>query len=125
MNVELTFTPDDLELRDVGPETEEALLFHTTLVVQVGLRVGDRQLLAIDRAPAGSQPIVGTEASASWVAAAPIPASGAPQPVIGFLCKTRDCQRRPKVEQESPVENGAGQCSFSPVSTSSRLPRSR
>lgn len=35
------------------------------------------------------------------------------------------CQRRLKMEQESPVENGAAQRSFSPVSTSSRLPRRR
>ena len=49
MNVELTFMPDDLELRDVGPGTEEALLFNTTLVVQVGFRVGDRELLATQR----------------------------------------------------------------------------
>jgi hypothetical protein len=94
MNVELTFTPDDLELRDVGPGTDEVLLFETTLVVQVGFRVGDRELLAIERAPAAPQPIVGPEGSASWVAAAPIPAPGAPQPVIGFLCKTRDAIRR-------------------------------
>ena len=36
MNVELTFQPDDRELRDVGPGTEEILLFHTALVVLIG-----------------------------------------------------------------------------------------
>lgn len=94
MNVELTFMPDDRELRDVGPDTEESLLFNTTLVVQVGLRVGERELLATQPADSTPQPIVGPEGSTSWISARPIAVAGAPQPVLGFLCKTRDAIRR-------------------------------
>jgi len=48
---------------------------------------------------------------------------GAPTAVLSPAL--RACQRRSKPEQESPAETGADQRCFSPVSTSSRLPRRR
>jgi hypothetical protein len=117
MNVEITFTPDDQELLGVGQDAEPIVLFETTLVVSVRLRVADRELLAIHRKPEAVARAVGPEGSASWTTPVPLDVIGAPQPVIGFLCRTRDAIHRAATGQASEARLAFGWPSlfFDPV----------
>ena len=91
MTVELAFRRDDLALRDLGPDDDEALFHETVLVVPIRFRVGDTDMLGAAVYPSTARDLsAGPDNASAWIELRQTEAGwDHRQPLIGFLTSIR------------------------------------